>query len=65
MPHPTTEQNKDEAAQDALDRGNKEEIDKTLDELNVSTTESGKDQSREPDTEGANSSSKNLDEQND
>jgi hypothetical protein len=40
-------------------------MDKTLDELNVSTTESGKDQSRKPDTEESNSSSKNLDEQND
>ncbi|AQH05199.1 hypothetical protein A9R05_40055 (plasmid) [Burkholderia sp. KK1] len=61
----TTEPNKDRVAQDALDRGDKEKIDKTLDELNVSTTESGKDQSRKPDTEGSNSSSKNLDEQND
>ncbi|WP_370653516.1 serine protease [Caballeronia sp. Lep1P3] len=62
---PTTEQNQDRAAQDALDRGDKEKIDKTLDELNVSTTDSGKDQSRKSDTEGSNSSSKNLDEQSD
>ena len=60
-----TEQNKDRAAQDALDRGDKEKIDKTLDELKVSTTDSGKDQSRKSDTEGSNSSSKNLDEQSD
>ena len=64
-PKPSTEHDKDRAAQDALDRGDKEKIDKTLDQLNVTTTESGKDQSRKPDTEGSNSSSKNLDEQND
>lgn len=55
----------DESVQQALDQGDKEKIDQTLDELGVSTTESGKDQSHKPDTEGSNSSSKNLDEQND
>jgi hypothetical protein len=53
----------DAAAQDALDYGDKEKIDQVLDELDVSTTRSGKDQSSKPDTEGSNSSSKNLDEQ--
>ncbi|WP_244173605.1 hypothetical protein [Caballeronia temeraria] len=52
-------------AREALDRGDKEKIDKKLDELDVSTTESGEDQSSKPDTEGSNSSSKNLDEQSD
>jgi len=59
------EREKDRAAREALDRGDKEKIDKKLDELDVSTTESGKDQSSKPDTEGSNSSSKNLDEQSD
>jgi hypothetical protein len=59
------ERQKDHAAREALDRGDKEKIDKKLDELDVSTTESGKDQSSKPDTEGSNSSSKNLDEQSD
>lgn len=54
-----------EEAQEALDRGDSEKIDRVLDELHVSTTESGKDQSGKPDTEGSNSSSKNLHEQND
>jgi hypothetical protein len=53
----------DESAQRALDGGDHEKIDRVLDELHVSTTESGKDQSAKPDTEGSNSSSKNLDEQ--
>lgn len=53
----------DEATQEALDRGDSEKIDRVLDELNVSTTESGKDQTGKSDTEGSNSSSKNLDEQ--
>jgi len=42
-----------------------EKIDRMLDDLDVSTTESGKDQTNKPDTEGSNSSSKNLDEQKD
>ncbi|GJH35942.1 hypothetical protein CBA19CS91_24315 [Paraburkholderia hospita] len=54
----------DEAAQRALDEGDNEKIDRALDELDVSTTKSGKDQTSKPDTEGSNSSSKNLDEQN-
>ncbi|WP_082852679.1 hypothetical protein [Caballeronia fortuita] len=58
------EREKDNEAREALDRGDKEKIDKKLDELDVSTTESGKDQTSKPDTEGSNSSSKNLDEQN-
>jgi hypothetical protein len=53
----------DAAAQDALDNGDNEKIDQALDDLDVSTTRSGKDQSGKPDTEGSNSSSKNLDEQ--
>ncbi len=59
------EREKDRAAREALDRGDKEKIDKKLDDLGVSRTESGKDQSSKPDTEGSNSSSKNLDEQGD
>ncbi|WP_051377442.1 hypothetical protein [Paraburkholderia dilworthii] len=54
----------EQAAQRALDEGDNKKIDRTLDELDVSTTESGKDQTSKPDTEGSNSSSKNLDEQN-
>ncbi|WOD14352.1 hypothetical protein [Paraburkholderia kirstenboschensis] len=54
----------DEAAQRALDEGDNEKIDRVLDELDVSTTESGKDQTSKPDTEGSTSSSKDLDEQN-
>jgi hypothetical protein len=53
----------DAAAQDALDNGDNEKIDQALDDLDVSTTRSGKDQSSKSDTEGSNSSSKNLDEQ--
>jgi hypothetical protein len=41
-----------------------QKIDQVLDELDVSTTSSGEDQTAKPDTEGSNSSSKNLDEQN-
>ncbi|RZF26624.1 hypothetical protein EVC45_26730 [Paraburkholderia sp. UYCP14C] len=55
----------DEDAQHALDQGDNGKIDRALDELDVSTTESGKDQTAKPDTEGSNSSSKNLDEQGD
>ncbi|MBT2793607.1 hypothetical protein [Paraburkholderia strydomiana] len=54
----------DATAQHALDHGDNEKIDQVLDELDVSTTRSGKDQSAKADTEGSNSSSKNLDEQN-
>jgi hypothetical protein len=53
----------DEAARHALDHGDNEKIDRALDELDVSTTKSGKDQPQKPDTEGSNSSSKNLDQQ--
>jgi len=53
----------DAAAQHALDHGDNEKIDQALDELDVSTTRSGKDQSGKADTEGSNSSGKNLDEQ--
>jgi hypothetical protein len=55
----------DEDARKALESGDNQKIDKLLDELNVSTTASGEDQTAKPDTEGSNSSSKNLDEQND
>ena len=55
----------DEDAQKALDHGDNQKIDKVLDEIDVSTTASGKDQTAKPDTEGSNSSSKNLDEQSD
>jgi hypothetical protein len=65
MPHSQTEQRKEDDARKALDEGDKKKIDETLDDLNVSKTESGKDQSSKPDTEGSNSSSKNLDEEND
>jgi hypothetical protein len=54
----------DEAAQHALAHGDNEKIDRVLNELDVSTTTTGKDQSGKADTEGSNSSSKNLDEQN-
>ncbi|MEA3119227.1 MAG: hypothetical protein QOI13_2497 [Paraburkholderia sp.] len=54
----------DGAARHALDHGDNEKIDRALDELDVSTTRSGKDQTHKPDTEGSNSSSKNVDEQN-
>jgi len=43
----------------------KDTIDRKLDELKVTKTESGKDEKTKPDTEGSNSSSKNLDEEND
>ncbi|KXV03229.1 hypothetical protein CR51_18790 [Caballeronia megalochromosomata] len=59
------EKDSSSAAREALDQGDKQKIDRKLDELDVSTTESGKDQSSKPDTEGSNSSSKNLDEQSD
>lgn len=59
--HPMT----DDQARRALEDGDNEKIDRVLDELDVSTTRSGKDQTRKPDTEGSNSSSKNLDEQDD
>jgi hypothetical protein len=55
----------DEDARKALEQGDNQKIDRILDELNVSTTSSGEDQTAKPDTEGSNSSSKNLDEQND
>ncbi|MEA3124374.1 MAG: hypothetical protein QOD67_1393 [Caballeronia sp.] len=55
----------DDEVQHNLDHGDKEKIDKKLDELGVSKTSSGKDQTAKPDTEGSNSSSKNLDEQED
>lgn len=55
----------DDEGNKQLDPGTKEIIDKKLEELNVSKTSSGKDQTGKPDTEGSNSSSKNLDEQDD
>jgi hypothetical protein len=61
---PADELTSDEAARRALDEGDNEKIDSALDELDVSTTASGKDQTSKPDTEGSSSSSKNLDEQN-
>jgi hypothetical protein len=61
---PADELISDEAAQRALDEGDNEKIDMALDALDVSTTGSGKDQTSKPDTEGSNSSSKNLDEHN-
>jgi hypothetical protein len=60
----TDERTSDEAAQRALDEGDNKKIDRALNELNVSTTRSGKDQTSKPDTGGSNSSSKNLDERN-
>ncbi|MDR5784552.1 hypothetical protein QCE63_34690 [Caballeronia sp. LZ065] len=50
-------------ASTALEQGDKEKIDRKLDELHVSTTDSGRDQSHDEDTEGSTSSSKNLDKQ--
>jgi hypothetical protein len=41
----------------------RKKIDQSLDELDVSTTKLRKDESSKPDTEGSNSSSKTLDEQ--
>ncbi|MGC2042046.1 hypothetical protein [Paraburkholderia caledonica] len=58
--HPPTA---DAATQHALDHGDNQKIDQVLDELDVSTTRFGKDQSSKADTEGSNSSSKNLDQQ--
>lgn len=55
----------DGTAKSASDAGDHEKIDRKLDELDVSTTRSGKDQSGKADTEGSNSSSKNIDEQSD
>jgi hypothetical protein len=60
---PADELISDGAARRAPDEGDSEKIDRALDELNVSTTWSGKDQTSKPDREGSNSSSKNLDEQ--
>jgi hypothetical protein len=51
----------DEEAQRALDEGDNRKIDRMLDELDVSTTATGEDQTAKPDTDGSNSSSKNLD----
>ncbi|TCG06086.1 hypothetical protein BZM27_28970 [Paraburkholderia steynii] len=62
---PGSDASSDVETKRALEQGDKEKIDQMLDELNVSTTESGKDQTSKPDTEGSNSSSKNLDEQSD
>jgi hypothetical protein len=53
----------DEATQRAPDEGDADKIDHMLEQLHVSTTDSGQDQSDKPDTEGSGSSSKNLDEQ--
>lgn len=53
----------DEEAQRALDEGDNRKIDRMLDQLDVSTTATGEDQTAKADTEGSNSSSKNLDEQ--
>jgi hypothetical protein len=50
--------------QESLKPDDHQKIDKVLDDLDVSTTSSGEDQTAKPDTEGSNSSSKNLDEQN-
>jgi hypothetical protein len=55
----------DDEAQRRLHEGDSEKIDRKLDELDVSTTSSGNDQTAKPDTEGSNSSSKNLGEQDD
>ena len=56
----------DDEARRRWDDGDSEKIDKTLKEqLNVSKTSTGKDQTAKPDTERSNSSSKNLDEQDD
>lgn len=61
----TEKQVSDEEAQRHLDEGDSEKIDRKLDELDVSKTSSGNNQTAKPDTEGSNSSSKNLDEQDD
>lgn len=49
---------------ESSEQSDHQKIDKVLDELDVSTTSSGEDQTAKSDTEGSNSSSKNLDEQN-
>jgi hypothetical protein len=49
----------------ALMKAIAKKIDRNLDKLDVSKTSTGNDQTAKPDTEGANSSSKNLDEQGD
>lgn len=58
----TNKELSDDEIQSALDNGDRQKIDGKLDELNVSSTDSGEDQSGKPDTEGSNSSSKNADE---
>jgi hypothetical protein len=55
----------DEEAQQALDQEDNQKIDRVLDDEDVSTDAAGEDQTSKPDTEGSNSSSKNLDEQDD
>lgn len=62
---PQHKANLEHEADAALEQGDKEKIDKTLDDLNVSTTDSGRDQTNDEDTEGSTSSSKNLDKQSD
>ena len=42
----------DEDARKALEQGDNQKIDRILDELNVSTTSSGEDQTAKPDTKG-------------
>ena len=53
----------DEEVQRKLDDGDSDKIDTVLEELGVTKTDAGADQTEKSDTEGSNSSSKNLDEE--
>ncbi|WP_250517010.1 hypothetical protein [Caballeronia sp. INDeC2] len=55
----------DDEVHENLDNGDSDKIDETLEDLGVTKTNDGKDTSEKPDTEGSNSSSKNLDEESD
>jgi hypothetical protein len=54
-----------ESSKEGVNPDTKDTIDRKLDELNVSKTESGNDQKQKLDTKGSTSSSKNIDEEND
>lgn len=54
----------DEEVQRKLDEGDSDKIDAVLEDLGVTKTAAGADQTDKADTEGSNSSSKNLDEEN-
>jgi hypothetical protein len=53
----------DEEVHRKLEEGDSDKIDAALEDQGVTKTSSGEDQTAKPDTEGSNSSSKNLDEE--